>query len=411
MTRSASPLAREIERVVTNGLCSGCGGCARLDPNIRMELREGFLRPELSRLSLGPSAKAKAKQFKQLCPGLRVPSAPKSNDHTDNPVVGRSLAVFASHATDPKIRKAGSSGGTLTGLAAWLVESGRADRVFAVAESSSSRRTTVPVTITSKEEALAAAGSRYCPASCLAGVPEQLNQRDVVIGKPCEISALRAEYPREAADSPLLFSFFCAGTPNLRATDGLLEKHGIGAEEPLTTLRYRGDGWPGFFRGETADGRVATATYNESWGAHLGPTMQWRCKLCADGVGESADLACADFWEADPEGYPIFEEGDGTSALVVRTGRGRRVVEEATEAGAIMTSRIAPAALAAVQPGQHSKRTQVFARLVGTRLAGKLTPRYLGYGLFRKQEFTLRGFYAHVRATWGRAKRLNKDNS
>lgn len=49
-------------------------------------------------------------------------------------------------------------------------------------------------------------------------------------------------------------------------------------------------------------------SYNESWGNILGKYLQKRCKICPDGIGEFADIVCADAWHGDKSGYPNFEE-------------------------------------------------------------------------------------------------------
>ena len=67
----------------------------------------------------------------------------------------------------------------------------------------------------------------------------------------------------------------------------------------VVRFRYRGEGWPGLARAESTDGRIATLSYNDSWGGYLSKAVQFRCKLCPDGVGGAADVACADAWYGD----------------------------------------------------------------------------------------------------------------
>ncbi|MFA4841768.1 MAG: Coenzyme F420 hydrogenase/dehydrogenase, beta subunit C-terminal domain, partial [Agrococcus sp.] len=274
----------------------------------------------------------------------------------------------------------GSSGGALTALHAWLVSSGRAARVTGAAADEREPRRSVPVTITTREQALRAAGSRYAPVAALDN-PEVLQPGSAVCAKPCEIAALR----QTAADlvdgePPLLLSFFCAGTPSQAATTTLLSQLGVGPEDAVQGMRYRGHGWPGRFTA-TAGERVVSADYDESWGRVLGPTTQWRCKVCADGVGESADVVSADSWESDERGYPSFADGDGMSALIARTARGRRTILDAQAAGVIALEPLTMAQLAAAQPLQTNRRRFLQARLWGSRIAGRRPPRYPGYRL------------------------------
>ncbi len=299
----AGGLDAQIARVVSSGACSGCGACTIIDDGLAMEYSdEGFLRPRrAARTRPPPDAE---RRFRATCPGVvvRAQHPPGSQYH---PQLGPVIKVWVAYATDPEVRRRGASGGTLTALAAWLVETGEAARVTASAVDPGEPRRTVPVTLTSRSEALAAAGSRYAPvAACRT---EALTPGSAAVGKPCEASALRALTAIDHTDAPLLLSFFCAGTPSQTATDRLVESIGVPPGTTLSSLWYRGRGWPGRFTARTTDGVEVSASYGDSWGTALGPAVQWRCKMCPDGIGESSDISAGDFWRADQHGYPLFD--------------------------------------------------------------------------------------------------------
>ena len=100
-------------------------------------------------------------------------------------------------------------------------------------------------------------------------------------------------------------------------------------------------------------------SYDESWGGVLGPATHWRCKLCADGVGESADVVAADLWRVDERGYPVFTEGPGSSALIARTERGLEAVRAAAAAGALV--------LRPIRDVRRSRRRNRCSGTVGSR--------------------------------------------
>lgn len=392
-----------IDGVLARDACSGCGLCAQLDAGVEMQLDErGFMRPRRTGASR-PVERAE-QIFARSCPGVVVTAPALPAGAKRHPELGTYLEAWQAWATDPEVRRAGSSGGVLTALNTWLLSSGRAARVTGAAGAEENVRRTVPVTITTREEALSAAGSRYAPVSALANA-DALTAGSSVTGKPCEISALR----RAASDlvdgePPLMLSFFCAGTPSQHATDTLLQNLGIAPEHDVRALRYRGDGWPGRFQARTDDLEVS-ADYDESWGRVLGPTTQWRCKVCVDGVGESADIVCADSWATDERGYPVFVEGDGVSALIARTARGLEAIQAAVAAGVIELGPLEMSQLASAQPLQTARRRFLFARMLGSRLAGRRPPRYRGFGLLRltlekprEAVRTLRGTYRRVRS-------------
>ncbi|MBO9626637.1 MAG: Coenzyme F420 hydrogenase/dehydrogenase, beta subunit C-terminal domain [Microbacterium sp.] len=367
-------LAEGIEQVVSSGRCSGCGLCAQLDPRIRMVIdAAGYNRPVVGDAPAPAEDRqlADATRFRASCPG-EIVAAADVRGPLHHSLVGSAFGAWRAWATDEAIRAAGSSGGVLTALAALLIDGG-APAISAAAAPPTSR--TVPIRLTTREEAMRSAGSRYAPVGNLAH-PEALTA-PVFIGKPCEASALRRA---TGADAPLILSFFCAGVPSQQATDSLIEH--LGADPArVRSLRYRGGGWPGTFRVEDADGRIGEASYDDSWGRWLGPTTQWRCKICVDGVGELADVVASDLWESDASGYPVFDDRPGVSALIARTQRGLELVERAIAEGVLEAEPVTLAEIIAIQPLQRERRTTLFGRLLGARLTGARVPRYPGFGL------------------------------
>jgi coenzyme F420 hydrogenase subunit beta len=368
-------LRAAVAEVVASGNCSGCGGCALIHPAIAMgRSDDGYNRPAFA----DASADGSPDEFRATCPGLRVDAARPPGSRRD-PLFGPYISVWEAHATDPEVRHLGSSGGALTALAGWLVESGRAARAVTAGPDRGKPSNSTTLTLTAGDDFGATAGSRYGPVSTLATV-DVLAPDSAVIAKPCEATALRQLTEHRGAERPLVLSFFCAGTPSQHATDGLVSDLGVDLET-LAALRYRGEGWPGHFTATRPDGTSERITYEESWGKVLGRALQWRCKICPDGIGESSDITAGDFWESDDRGYPVFTEAGGRSALIARTERGERLVREAIADGVIEATPIDVRALRPVQPLQVNRRSELAARLLGVRAAGLRVPRYRGFGL------------------------------
>lgn len=367
----ASTLASAIARVVADDNCSGCGACAQLSPGIRMELDgRGYLRPVVE----PGAAQGEAGLFKRICPGVQVrPNAERGRVH---PTMGTYQGAWRAWATDPVLRHRGSSGGTLTALSVWLLETERTRSVVAARQDEADPRRTRSLPIVDRSQAVACAGSRYAPTGSAAiGVAAGQG----FIGKPCEASAVRALHADAGDAAPLVLSFFCAGTPSQHATDALAADLAEGQE--IDELWYRGRGWPGHFTVRRSDGSTNAITYDESWGKRLGPSTQWRCKICVDGIGESADIVAADLWETDERGYPTFDNADGCSALIARTTRGLETVRAAVAAGVLEVEEIDLDRLAAVQPLQVQRRSTLFGRLAGVVAGGRRVPDFRGFGL------------------------------
>ena len=368
---------QSIAAVVEAGNCAGCGACCLLDAGLEMQITEGgYVRP----VRVGPSdPQMTGVSFDRICPGLEVSSSTPAGT-TRHDSLGSAFASWQAWATDPEVRFRGSSGGALTAIVRWLLQTGQAREVVEAAKNPADPCRTLPVSLRTPSQVIEAAGSRYAPVAnasrAVLGRPGT-----AFVGKPCEVSAIRALARESGLEPPLLLSFFCAGTPSQPATDRLVDQ--LVGDSTVSDLWYRGHGWPGSFTVTMADGRTARRSYDESWGAVLGPSVQWRCKICPDGVGESADIVAADFWESDANGYPVFTEGDGVSALLARTERGLDVLTRAFDAGALTGVPIDLTSLAAVQPLQVERRRALFARTFGARLAGRRVPRFRGFSLAR----------------------------
>ncbi|MGO1411497.1 MAG: Coenzyme F420 hydrogenase/dehydrogenase, beta subunit C-terminal domain [Microbacterium sp.] len=350
-----------------------------MSSRISMDLRDGgWMRPTVAPEG-AVDTREEARKFRAICPGVRL-DAPVPETATVHPTFGRYVSAWRGRAADDETRAAGSSAGVLTAMSTFLVTTGRARSVRGAAMSPAQPTRTVPVSITSREEALAAAGSRYAPVSALDGFDVS---SDAIVAKPCEISALtRLRRLAPGGDDPLTLSFFCAGTPSQSATRSLVTKLGVEVDR-ATSVRYRGNGWPGEFVATDGEARGALS-YDDSWGKHLGRDLQWRCKICPDGTGEDADIAVGDFWKADDRGYPLFDDADGESVVIARTLRGHELLMEATRQGVIVLGEVDLDDVERIQPLQRARKRTLPLRILARRLALRKVPRFTGYVTLRR---------------------------
>lgn len=367
-----------LDMVRRGDLCSGCGACVAIAPKkIVMALDgRGFLRPD------GKEVLSDDEDLliSRVCPGLG--QEVEAGGRTDDPLWGPYLDVRTGWATDADLRFRGSSGGALSAILAWLVESGRVAEALTNEADESRPVANAPILARSREDILQSAGSRYAPSSPVAAicdVPDDGLPR-AFVGKPCDVAAFRAlsqARPQLAERFPVVLSFFCAGVPSLEGAEAVLTALGTSPKD-VSAFRYRGNGWPGRATATLKDGSERSMTYHESWGGILSSRVQHRCKICADGTGTAADIVCADAWETDSRGYPLFEEQDGVSLIVARTRKGVEILAAAEAAGALETQPFDIGRLAAMQPGQTRRRQALLARLGALRLVGRPVPRYKG---------------------------------
>lgn len=377
-----------IRDVVETQLCCGCGACAGVQPDLfrMIDATDHGRRPTPAGGGVAPGADAAALR---VCPGkglahgdaLRAPGLIADLIPGWGPV----RAVWEGFAADPDLRHRGSSGGAASALSLWAIEKGGMHAVLHTRADPDRPYLNKTTLSRSRGELLAAAGSRYAPASPCEGLPmiEGAEGPCVFVGKPCDVAAARrAGEARPALGEKLglTIAFFCAGTPSTRGTLELLRSMGVTDPSSVRSLRYRGHGWPGRWTVQhVVDGQVkeASLTYDESWG-FLQRYRQWRCYVCPDHTGEFADVSVGDPW------YRPVEPGEaGKSLIVARTERGLAAVRAAAADGYLRLETEDATLLPRSQPNLLSTRGRLWGQLAALRLSGAPRPRFEGFETFR----------------------------
>ncbi|RJY10304.1 coenzyme F420-reducing hydrogenase [Aurantiacibacter aquimixticola] len=369
------------------------------------EDRKGFLRPtQLAKLSRGAE-----QVIERVCPGLRIEEPAKETDGEEHHVWGSIAALQYTWARDPATRHIGSSGGALSATLIYLLESRQVDGVVTTAARSDMPIRNATIIADHTVEIQKAAGSRYAPSAPLAEIADLLDGRRALafVGKPCDVAALRQLAridPRVDRTFPWMISFFCAGLPSYEGTDALLSAMGIAKPSEVAAFRFRGDGWPGKATVRAKDGRVASLDYDTSWGGILTRFIQFRCKICPDGIGQFADIAFADGWHLNAARRPTFEEADGRSLALARTHRAAVMLQQAVDAGYLASTLADVTDLPFIQPHQAGRKGLVPARLLAMRLTGRRSPSFIGLNL--RQNARQLSFETKLRNFLGTLRRL-----
>ncbi len=389
MTSTQSATQRLYD-IVEQGLCIGCGLCesvAGRETVTMMKVPSGYQHPVV----IGELDHATVDTIYDVCPGTRVDGLPDgliSDGATVDPVWGPWRRIALGWAGDPVVRYEGSTGGVLTALAQYLLNTRRVDFILHVKASTVEPMFGEATLSFTDADVLGAAGSRYGPTAPLLGVHDALDrgQPFAFIGKPCDIGALRNLARHDSRVDELVRYWLtpvCGGWGTPIFARDFLERMGVDADE-LTGFRYRGQGCPGPTRVETAAGAVE-AHYLDYWGDDASQwSLPWRCKICPDGIGEAADIAASDAW---PGGAPTREgsvDDPGTNAIIARTIVGQELMEAAERDGALVIERdVGPAEMSEFQPHQVRKKVAVAPRLQGIADEGRIVPRFEGLRLDR----------------------------
>ena len=331
---------KNLSDIVDNGLCIGCGLCQSIagENLISINMTEkGRLEPK----ELKPLSNTIFNKIKNTCPGVVVEGLPEKeiikNSNKDI-IWGEYHSIFYAWSTNSKIRYQSSTGGLLNGLSLYLIES---KKVKFICHTSSvpdkPMRNYSKFSYTKDDLLNCDSRSRYGPSSPLDKFHKalSLNEPFAFVGKPCDVSAIRQLSKIDDRVDKLckyLLTIVCGGFAEFTKSQDFIESFDV-KEDELSVFRYRGFGNPGKMYIKTKNGKEHDKEYNSFWGEESTWRVPFRCKICPDAIGESADLAALDTWEGgSPKG-----EDEGFNAAIVRTQKGLDLIKDAVNAGYIKT--------------------------------------------------------------------------
>ncbi len=379
------PPTQRFNRILEEGLCIGCGLCQsvagsdaiRVVPN-----GQGGLRPKVVK----PLDDMTVDAIYQTCPGTRLESLPlhlRDEDGAEDVVWGPYATIQRAHAADPEVRFRGATGGVLSALAIYLLECGQVDYVIHAKGSASHPSFGERHVSRTRADVLRGAGSRYGPTATLIDIHHWLARGKpfAFIGTPCDVSALRnLALQDDRVDELCRFMLapVCGGFMETPALKSRMDDLGVDFHE-LKRVDYRGNGCPGPTRMEEQNGSVTEKSYLDFWGDDDSAwSLPWRCKICADGIGEAADIAASDVW---PGGAPTPAQANdhsldpGSNGVIARSTRGRQLLNDAVAEGALIIDEHATTDdLSRWQPHQVAKKRLVGARHNALSTADRLVP-------------------------------------
>jgi coenzyme F420 hydrogenase subunit beta len=230
-------------------------------------------------------------------------------------------------------------------------------------------------------EIIEASKSKYCPVAANVALKEILREKGVfyAVGLPCHIHGIRKAQSviKDLRKKIVLtFGLLCSHTVDFAGTSLLLQKMRF-KESDIASIRYRGEGWPGFMTIKTKSGVSKKIPLFRSWNAYWPLFSSFfftpmRCTMCPDQTAELADISFGDAW------LPEFKkEKKGMSIVVTRTNAGEALIKHAESAKKIS---LTPAVIEKVVESQRVnlkfKKNDLNSRLSFLKLMGKATPSF-----------------------------------
>ncbi len=280
------------------------------------------------------------------CPGGRVSFREMAQitfgDDTDvADFDGRYESVYVGYASDPKIRANGAGGGVITAILWDLVKRGVVDGAVVTRMSRDAPWRGEVFVARTYEEMLESQQSKYIviPTNRIFQEIRKLPGRYAMAALPCQVHGYRLmqkHAPDLAKKIYTIVGLFCASSLEPYVAEEMLKMKGV-RKEDVANFQFRGGKWPGRIRAILKNGHIVNLHYsNFKDGAINYLTYLYsppRCQMCIDGSSEFADVAVSDAWTRDEYGNYLFE---AHSKLLVRTPRGRQIVEGAIRSGALV---------------------------------------------------------------------------
>jgi len=334
--------------VLDRGLCTSCGMCLGLCPYLE-ELGE--------HVAMISDCKGEQGRCYEICPRadtdldeLRRSLSDSWGEGAPDYDLGPFRYLRMSRARDSAVRGKGQYGGTVTALVLFGLQAARIDAALLTRWSGDSGDPLLPgpVVARTRQEVLAAAGSKYtaCPTlKVLDQTVREVARRLCVVGRPCQILALRKrlrlEDPGFSPDRvALAVGLFCMWSLSYREFRRWLEP-ALGGNRI-----ERIDIPKGSFVVDTDRGRVELPH-----GDLLKHTRE-ACRRCYDFTAELADLSVGS-----------TEWKDDWNTLIVRTDAGRALVEAAAAEGWIELEPFPPERERLLREAAFNKKKRVLELL------------------------------------------------
>ncbi len=344
MSATQTPPARErwraqwaelFSEVVTSGLCTGCAGCVVSCPHdvLGYDDQNGVYRPFHLEEELGPadcghgqrgctSCTRACPRFRNWEPEIDTYMFGRERDETE--MSGVSKDIFLARATDPQIHQTGQDGGLVSAILLWCLANDRIDAALvSMLEGDGSTWKAVPGLARTREEVLAAAGSRYTYSAntlAYARAIESGHERLALVGMSCQASVPGVMRARKAGKPgrrlALSIGLLCSKTFDDAIFDELLEaRYGL-VRRDIVKMNIKGvlQIW------------MRDGSYHE---VPLKECHEWTregCKSCPDFAAEHADISTG--------GIGAFNDWTLT---IVRTDAGREIIDGMIADGAIET--------------------------------------------------------------------------
>lgn len=296
------PLTKQIFK---KGLCTSCGTCIGVCPH-------GALSWEKEKIVVDENKCVSCGLCYEVCAGkgFDYPFFLKKlfgKKHVSFDL-GHLENIYKGYSLNPQIRGSSSSGGLVTQLLVYLLQTKKIDGAVVMKMNGLNQEVFIATT---PEEIITSAQSKYClfPTNQVLKAVLAFKGKVAYVGLPCQVQGLRMvmeKMPELKERITAIFSLFCGFNMKKEATSYLMKNAKL---KDIQKIEYRAKerGQTGF---RATDKTGKTVFFEKHGYAFLNPLCcPKRCLLCPDLTGEFSDASFGDAWE---------EQGGWTRVLVRR---------------------------------------------------------------------------------------------
>ena len=315
LTTNTSIEKYDILNIGSQSRCCQCGMCESVCKITPLKLTEGSNNQDYFPVSINEDAcmVCKSKRCIDVCPvvgeeeELNEWLGPSVHTPVNNDF-GQVKRIVIGSAKNKEIGETGSSGGVVTGLLQYLLETKQIDGAIVVTRTSDSLGGEF-VVITDPKELINSCSSKYAPVHFgrifNKVAKEYRNKKLAIVARPCQLRALeKAEKvsPHLKQVITLKISIFCAWLISRKGVEFLGSLSDVDTNNNLKSIDFRKGVWPGNITFNTdkgsrelpmgEDGHTNGTYYYPA----VAPFIPDDCRSCFDVTGKLADISCGDPW-------------------------------------------------------------------------------------------------------------------
>jgi len=250
--------------------------------------------------------------------------------------VGPFNGSYFTYSKDHLVRSNAASGGTVTTLLESMLNRNEIDAALVcfldVVDGVVSANFRLAKT---REELLHAQGSKYISTRFSSQAMEIIRNFDgrlAVVCLPCDAKLLNkasATMPELKDKIRCIITLFCGHLSKPELTQLVVDRLRPTNSSTLQGFRYRSGHWRGRLTAEYDEGQVISKKFSAfSKYQNLYYFSETKCMHCYDHTGYFSDIAIGDIWLQRMKNDPIKH-----SAVITKTERGKRILEQAGDSG------------------------------------------------------------------------------